>query len=101
MRDNISGFREFLNEESKSKLTSKEVKYAVNLAVEKHYEVSPIKSVTGNDKKITILGKMTFSDKFIELLLEELNKILETNFVKKEYIENVRISEYKLVLVNK
>lgn len=97
----IQEFREFLNEEAKSKLTSKEVKYAINLAVEKNYEVSPIKSVTGNDKKITVLGKMTFSEKFIELLILELNKILETNFVKKDYIENVRISEYKLILVNK
>lgn len=97
----IDEFREFLSEETKSKLTSKEVKYAVNLAVEKNYEVSPIKTVTGNDKKITILGKMTFSDKFIELLILELNKILQTNFVKKDYVENVRISEYKLILVNK
>ena len=38
---------------------------------------------------------------FREFLNEELNKILETNFVKKEYIENVRIYKYKLVLVNK
>ena len=44
---------------------------------------------------------MTFSEKFIELLILELNKTLETNFVKKDYIENVRISEYKLILVNK
>ena len=95
-------FREFLSEEVKlSALTAKEIKYAVELAVEKNYSVSPIREITGNKKKLKITGKTIFSDKFIDLLIKELNSSLETNFVKESYEEFNGIISCKLILVNK
>ena len=95
-------FREFISEEVKtSKLTAKEVKYAVEQAVEKHYNVSPIKEITGNSKKLKITGKTIFSEKFIEILINELNEMLGTNFGKESYEEYKGIAACGLVLVNK
>lgn len=95
-------FREFLAEEVKlSALTAKEVKYAVELAVDRHYSVSPIREITGNRKKLKITGKFVFDDRFIEVLIKELNEILGTNFVKESYEEYKGLAACGLILVNK
>lgn len=99
MRDNIIGFREFLNEESK--LTLKELKYAVELAESKHYSVSRIRSFSGTVKKLVIYGKFQFGEKWIELMLMELNKTLETNYVTEEYIPILGNGNSMLTIVNK
>ena len=99
----IGTFREWLRESelNEGKITSKEIKYAVNLVADKIYSSNPIKKVTGNENKILITSKMSIDSDKQQSFINKLKENLSIEYIVSDYKEYSRISEYILTLIKK